>query len=106
MIIQNGTIEAEVKTGGGVDSSTGFPVRPTVSWGEPIPCQFSANSMNRLGRANGEHFTLASYEVFIEEQTFTAERLRLTDEAGNVIGIFSVIQVAPLQTVCEIRILV
>ena len=107
MIIQNGTIEVKRKTGGGIDSETGYPQKPgSVSWGEPIPCQYSANKRNNLGRVSGEHFTVAQYEILIEEQPFTAEQIRLKDLAGKSVGEFSIIQVEPLDAVCELRILV
>lgn len=105
MIIQNGTIEVKQKTGGGINPETGYPNKPgSVSWDDPIPCQYSANKYNRLGKVNGEHFTTAQYTVLIEEQPFEAEQVRLKDLAGNMIGEFSIIQVEPLEAVCELRI--
>lgn len=108
MIIENGTIELKQKTsGGGIDPTTGYPVKPvSVGWGDPIPCQYSANKYNNLGRVNGEHFKTAEYSVLIEEQPFDAEQLRLKDRAGNVVGEFSIIQVEPLEAVRELRILI
>lgn len=107
MLIQNGTIEFKTKTGGGINPETGYPVKPVnVSWSEPIPCQYSANKYNNLGRYNGEHFIVAQYVVLIEEQPFAAEQIRLKDLAGKVIGEFSVIQIEPLEAVCELRILI
>ena len=105
MINQNSTIEVKQKTGGGIDPDTGYPKKPgTTTWGDPIPCQYSANKYNQLGTVNGEHFTAAQYSVLIEEQPFTAEQVRLKDRAGNVVGEFSVMRVEPLDAVCELRI--
>ena len=99
MIIQNGTIEVKRKTGGGIDPETGYPQKSgSVAWGDPIPCQYSANKYNQLGRVSGEH------TVLIEEQPFEAEQVRLKDLAGNVVGEFSIMQVEPLEAVCELRI--
>lgn len=108
MIIENGTIELKQKTsGGGIDPTTGYPQKPaSVDWGTPIPCQYMANKYNNLGRVNGEHFKTAEYSVLIDEQSFDAEQLRLKDRKGNVVGEFSIIQVEPLEAVCEIRILI
>lgn len=106
MIIQNGTIEVKTKTGGGINANTGHPVKPVESWGTPIPCQYIPNSHNKLGRANGEHYTIATYTVLIEEQPFSGEELRLKDMAGNEVGQYSIISVEPLEAVCEIRILI
>ncbi|MCM1168900.1 MAG: hypothetical protein NC324_03085 [Bacteroides sp.] len=107
MIIQNGTIEAKRKTAGGIDPVTGFPVVSSdVAWGEAIPCQYSANKHNWLGRVNGERFTVAEYTILIEERPFEAEQIRLKDNLGNVVGEYSVMQIEPLEAVGEIKILV
>lgn len=107
MIIQNGTIETKAKTGGGINPKTGYPVKPeNVSWSEPILCQYSANKYNKLGKYNGEHFTVAQYIVLIEEQPFDAEQIRLKNLNGKVIGEFSIMEVEPLDAVCELRILI
>lgn len=106
MIIANGTIETKIKTGGGIDPDTDYPIQPTVSWGNPVPCQYCANHYSKRGKANGETFTVASYEILIEEQSYEAENLRLRDRNGRMIGEFSVIEIEPLRAVCQTRILV
>ncbi len=106
MIIANGTIEAKIKTGGGIDPKTDYPIAPSVSWGNPIPCQYRANKYSNKGRANGEAFTIASYEILIDEQPYDAEMLRLRDAGGKMLGEFSVIEIEPLPAVCQLRILV
>lgn len=108
MIIENGTIELKRKTvTGELDPATGYPMKPRyVDWSKPIPCQYTANRYNNLGVVNGEHFKTAEYSILIEEQPFEGEQLRLKDKAGHLVGEFSIIQVEPLDAVCEIRILV
>ena len=106
MIIANGTIEIKTKTGGGIDPVTGYPVAPSVGWGEPIPCQYRANKYSNRGKSNGEAFTVASYEILIEEQPFESEVLRLRDKAGKEVGEFPIIEVEPLEAVTQIRITV
>jgi len=107
MIIQNGTIEFKTKNGGGIDPETGYPFKPSsVSWNEPIPCQFKANKFNGLGVIKGEHFTVAKYEILIEEQPVPSEQLRLKDLSGKEVGTFSIIQAEPFEAVCEVKILV
>lgn len=107
MIIQNGTIEIKVKTGGGINRETGHPVKPSAaSWGNPIACQFITNSHNNLGVSTGQHFTQASYTVLIEEQPFEAEQIRLKDMNGKTLGEFSILSVEPLEAVCEVKILI
>lgn len=107
MIIANGTIEVKRKTAEGIDPETGFPVRPSdVSWDAPIPCQYSANRHNWLGKASGGHFTVASYTILIEAQPFEAEQIRLRDGGGEIVGEYSLLSVEPLDAVDEIKILV
>lgn len=111
MIIANGTIEVKRKTttGTGLDPETGFPIAPSrVSWDSPIECQYSANRYDKLGRAQGEHFTVASFTILIEEQQplFEAEQVRLKDRNGKLLGEFSVLAIEPLEAVCQTRIMV
>ena len=107
MIIENGTIEVKNKTGGGgIDPETGFPVKAQSSWGNPIPCQFIPNRSNRLGIVSGEHFSIAHYTVLIEERNFNAEQIRLKDRSGKILGEFSIMQVEPLEAVCEIKLMI
>ena len=106
MIIANGYIETKIKTGGGIDPETDHPVAPSVSWSTPIPCQYRANKYSNKGRVNGEAFTIASYEILVDEQPFDAEMLRLQSDNGKMLGEFSVIEIEPLQAVSQLRILV
>ena len=107
MIIPNGHIECKLKTGGGIDLVTRYPAIPEVSWGEPIPCQYIPARHDFSAVSQGEHYTLASYTILIEERPFTAERIRLTDHrSGRVIGEYSVRQTEYLDAVCQVRITV
>lgn len=107
MIIENGTIEFKLKQGGGIDPETGYPIEPAATWGQPIPCQYIPNNNSFQGRANGEHFTVASYQILIDGMYEVAsEQLRLKDAAGKEIGQFSLISVEPLRAVDEIKIMV
>lgn len=107
MIIENGTIELKQKVTAQppVNPETGFPVPPTGdAWGDPIPCQYVPVSYNQLRRVGGEAAKEAKYQVYIEEQPFDAEQLRLRDRDGCILGEFSVIHAEPLDAVCELRI--
>lgn len=107
MIIANGTIELKRKAATGIDAETGYPVRPSeVEWGSPIPCQIVPNSYNMLGQSNGEHVTIASYQIYIDEQPVEGERLRLRRADGTLVGEFSMMEIRPLQAVCETLIIV
>lgn len=107
MIIDNGTIEFKRKTGGGIDPETGYPVRPDADWGKPIPCQYIPNNNSFQGKSNGEHFTVASYKVLIDEMYgVESEQLRLKDMTGKEIGQFSILSHELLQAVGEIMIMI
>ncbi len=88
MIIANGTIELKQKTTASpvIDPETGHPVVATSSWGDPIPCQFVAVKYTNLAQSNGEPVKVAQYAIYIEEQTFDAEQIRLKDRDGNTVG--------------------
>lgn len=106
MIIPNGTIEFKTKTGGGFNQATGQPIAPSVSWGNPVECQYLINSHDNLGRVDGEHFTRAQYSILIEQQSVSSEQLRLKNRRGRVLGEFSIISVDELDAVCQTKILV
>lgn len=105
MIIPNGTIQIKRKTsGGGINPETGYANRPaSVDWDTPIPCQYVVNRYNALALSDNEHITSASYAVLIDEQPFEGQQARLMDSEGKVLGEFSIIQIEPLEAVCEIR---
>jgi hypothetical protein len=105
MLIVNGYIEPKIKTGGGIDPETGYPIPPSFTWGDKIPCQFRANSFNYKGKANGESFTVAKYEILIQG-SFSHEVIKLSGSSGNELGEFSVMQIEPLMAVGLIKILV
>lgn len=103
MIIVNGTISIKTKTGGGLVN--GNPVRPSESWGEPIPCNIKTNLHNNKGKTNGNSFEVASYEVLIEAQPFEADRVKLVRE-GKDLGEFSIQDIDPLNAVGAVKIVV
>jgi len=109
MIIPNGTIEFIENTPGGLDDN-GYPIAASKSYGCPVPCQFIANSRDTLGKTNGETFIRASYSVYIEwidrcSCRFT-ELVRLKSRHGKTIGEYHVLDIEPLEAVCQVRILI
>lgn len=106
MIIANGTIQVKQKKAHGIDPVTNYPLPVEVSWSDPIPCQYTPNKYNKLGVVNGEHFTVAQYTVLIEEQAFEANQIMLIDKYGKCLGEFSIMQIEPLEAVCEIKIII
>lgn len=108
MIIQNGIIQVKEKTVSGIDPDTGYPIKATnPKWGEPIPCQYTANKYNNLGKTStGEPFTVAQYEILVDLQPLEGEQIRLIRLDGKVVGEFSVMEAEELEAVCELRLLV
>lgn len=100
----NGTIQARLKTGGGLDAD-GYPVKSVESWSPPVPCHVRMNRKNNLGKQNGNSFTVASYEILIEPQPFETERVKLT-EHGRGLGEFSVLWTEYLDAVGSLKIVV
>lgn len=107
MIIQNGTIEAIVHDGGGLDEN-GYPEPSKKVYGKPVPCQYEATSYDRLAKSNGEPHTSQGYWILIEmiEPMDDVQRLRLKDSRGKLVGEFDVRQCIPYPSVCQMKILV
>lgn len=109
MIIANGYIQPKVKRQATpvIDPETGYPKKVAgASWGDPIPCQYYANSYNALAKAMGEPRTQRSYTILIEECNLDTEQVRLCDLACNEVGEFSIISATPLEAVGQIKLLV
>lgn len=113
MIIPNGYIEFITVKGVTLDETTGHPVTAKdVEYGELIPCQYQAASLNALALSNGESVTKASYNIYIESYYMESmwveatERLRLSDRNGNAVNEFSIIRTEPLDAVCQYKIVV
>lgn len=110
MIIANGTIAVKRKrVDVSIDKMTGFPIAPTeVAWESPIPCQWSANRRDFLGKSAGGNFISAQYSILIEKEgaAFNVEQIRLSDDYGNILGELSVIDIEELPAVNQIRIMV
>lgn len=104
MIIVNGTIEAKIKTGGGLDEN-GNPIPSSNVWGAPIPCNISVNKKSNLGKQNGNTFTIASYGALIPLQPFDAGIVRLT-HYGQSLGEFPVMHTELLNAVGATKITV
>jgi len=104
IILFNGTIQAKVNSGGGLDEN-GNPIRLSDAFNEPISCRVVTNKKNNLGKQNGNSFIIASYEVLIELQPFDAGVVRLTQH-GRELGIFPVICIERLEEVGVVKITV
>lgn len=104
MIVENGTIQGMKVVGGGLDRN-GNPTRQTTIWGDLIPCNIKILKCDNLGRYNGNAFTIASYEVLVDDLCYSTTRVRLTLN-GNLLGEFQVMSIEPLNAVCLSKITV
>jgi hypothetical protein len=109
MIITNGAILGKMKTGGGIDPKTKYPVQPSEIWDLPIPCQYkTSNSSSQQyfkGSTNDNHFIDASYTILIEEQPFEYEQIQIVS-GKKKIGEFSITKIEQLPHVGLIKITV
>ncbi|GIM60088.1 hypothetical protein CAPN008_01380 [Capnocytophaga canis] len=90
MILDNGTIEVKTTSGGGLVN--GIPQRVEESWSEPIECHIVANMSDNRGVYKGGTFKRSAYTVWLDSPLyhFKAERIRLKNEQGKVLGEFEV----------------
>lgn len=103
MIIINGHIKGKTKTPGGFDDD-GNPIKPVEAWSDSIPCRYVPNRNSLKGKQNGNAFTIASFEVYVEAQDFPFEQLRLIDLSGVQIGDYSIMWKEFLDAVNAIKI--
>lgn len=111
MIIKNGEIRfVEVIGGGGIDSETGYPLKPNIVYGDPKPCQVVPLSVDYLGTTKEDgRFVRASYEILIDsaDDVITAERVMVKTEDGLLVSReFSVTARIPLVAVGQTTLLV
>lgn len=105
MIIPNGTVKFKMQTATtGIDPETGYPVKASSSWSEPMPCQYIVKSLDRLAEAMGNPLTKQSYDIYVEDMPIASERLILTDYRKGAIGEFSIRSIEPLDAVCQVKI--
>lgn len=96
MIIENGYITTQVKSGGGMKNGRPQPV--VVVESEPIPCNWKAQKWDKKGKTVDGVFTQAQFEILVELQDFTAETITLYDTTleQRKLGEFTVQSVEPL----------
>jgi hypothetical protein len=104
MIIENGTIQIVERKGGGMEN--GNPVKVTETLSDPIPCNFTTNQNDHLGRYEGGTFTQAKYVVLIDTRDFAAEYVVLATVRGERLGQFRVQDIQFLDVVGNVKITV
>jgi len=104
-MIINGKLYYQVISGGGTDGNDD-PIPATESWSEPIDCNIKVNNRNNKGKYFDSSFVMASYDVLIEADDFTAARIKLEDTNGHDLGEYSIQSISPLTSVGRIKITV
>ena len=107
MIIENGVVQIIRTSGGGIVNGRPIPVQTTLS--KPIPCNLKTLHEDKRGKVIDSVFVKASYEVLIDTlyiPSFTAEKVIITDNRGNVKGEFRVQDIQHLDCVNAVKITV
>lgn len=99
----NGTISCKIQTGGGLDGA-GNPITITTEWSEPVLCLIKTNSHSNKGKYEDGVFTMATYEVLLEIQEFTANRIKLVNNVGSDLGEFQIQDIQFLENAGRIKI--
>ncbi len=84
----------------------GNPVEVKETSGKHIPCNFTTNKNDHLGRYEGGTFTRAKFVVLIDMQEFDAEYIILNTARGAKVGKFRVQDIQSLDVVGNVRITV
>lgn len=105
IIVKNGYIQVKEKTGGGLDKETGHPIKPSISFGDPIPCQWRVIKSSNKSVSNGEAFTISQYEILLDVQQ-VGEQFKLFGNKDLLIGEFSALSIEHLDLVHITKILV
>ena len=102
MIIPNGHIEIRKVVGDDINPQDGFLTPAQGVWSERIACQYTPQSYRHASVVGGEHYTQASYDILVDALNVEGVKpttIRLTDENGNAIGVFSIISIRHLKGV-------
>lgn len=76
LVPANGTIVPKIVSGGGINDD-GIPVPVVESWGDPISCRIQTNSYSEKGKYEDGKFTMSSYTIYTDIQSFTADRIKV-----------------------------
>ena len=100
----NGELQYKIQRGGGIDEDTGDNIKVESIFSDPIPCQIIKNTRNNKGRYINGVFTIQSYEILIESQEFNANYVKLINDRGRELGVFTVQDIEYLDTVGRVKI--
>ncbi len=99
----NGYLEIEQTKGGGLVD--GIPQQGEVSFSNKIPCHLLKNTEDKKGNYKDGKFIRISFTAWIDnDQDFKAQRVRITDNLGDIKGVFEVQSIEVLNLVNRIKI--
>lgn len=102
----NGTLQYQIRTGGGFNPVNGDPVPATGAWSDYIDCFIQTNTHNNKGKYQDGKLTIATYTVLIETQAIDADRVKLVTDRGTELGEFQVQDIQFLDSVGRVKITV
>lgn len=105
-ITANGSVKFKTKTGGGIDTTTGYPKAVTVAWSSAYDCHIVKSTENLQAKDNGEPIVDKSYTVYITQSALPSEQIELFDNSGVSLGEFSVISAEYIDTKGVLKIIV
>ncbi|MCX6222481.1 MAG: hypothetical protein NTZ69_16030 [Bacteroidia bacterium] len=104
--MKNGTLQYETITGGGIDTITNDPIPVVSAWSEPIDCFIVTIRHTNKGVYQDGKFTVSTYMIHIEMQSFAANKVKITDSRNKDLGTFTIQDLQFLDAVQKIKIVV
>ena len=91
MLIANGNIKVKSEPTVTTDGD-GNSVVTGGGYGSNIPCQYRANAINNIGVVQNNVFTLATYSMLIDVQSFDLKgsTIQLYNAAAELLGTYQV----------------
>jgi hypothetical protein len=97
-VVANGSVSFKSKTGGGIDSTTGYPKPTVVTWNTAVLCRYTTLTLNLQAKSEQEAYIEAKYAIYLQGKTMPTEQIKLNDSDGNTLGEFSIISYEYLDT--------
>lgn len=101
----NGTVRKKFQASGGVNSD-GEPTPSTVSWGDAVPCKYSANTLSNKGTYQDGEFTQSAYIITVKDMSFTADQIQLLNSRENVVCEKRILSLEVLEEIRRVKITV
>lgn len=99
----NGFIQYKTNSAtSGVSRGDSVPV--SSSWSSDIQCTYVANTQSNKGRYIGGAFTVSSFTVLIDQDSFNAKMIRLKDSRGVLICESAIQSIEILEEVQKVKI--